>query len=367
MTSPHRGRRTAGLGIREYAGGQALDFLACEWAGLTERDAAVTAYQDPAWLLGWARQLPHQPVVLAVLEGARPISALALVRETAPTGRTCITPLSWPACEQVRPVGESEEAASILIHRLPELADNVVVADLPEGSPLDRQAHRWWGRPDTEALYATIPLPVDLTGLSRSTRRDQVRRQRAVRALGGRVAYHRTSTGPELLAAYEVLEDLHRRRNALRLPTTGRTADLGLPWRHVLEECSSMAFIATLTLDGQAVAAQLCLRRAGRAYSVLTAMDPAHRDLAPGHALLQLLSEDLAEEGYTALDLGRTTAEAGQRSYKAAYGATWTTLRTYTAPAADGPHRSTGRAPQFADDLALPAAGVHLSDPVPAS
>jgi CelD/BcsL family acetyltransferase involved in cellulose biosynthesis len=332
-------------------------------------DTAATAYQDPAWLLGWARHLPasHQPLILAALDGDRPAAALALVRETAHDGRTRVSPLSWPASEQVRPVGdESQETVGVLLRHLPHLADQVVAADFPEDALLTRQAQSQWGGPDTQTLYATVALPVDLSALSRTTRRDHTRRRRTVQALGERVGYRRTSTRAELLHAYELLEVLYRRRNALR-PAADRTADLTLPWRQVLAECAQNAFIATLTLDAQAVAAQLCLRRADRAYSVITAMDPAVRDFAPGHALLHLLCEDLADDGCTALDLGRTTDDPGQRSYKAAYGARWTTTRTYTAPEpahlrapAGHPHRAPGGIPMSVSSGSAPLAGSAL-------
>ncbi|WP_181140795.1 GNAT family N-acetyltransferase [Streptomyces sp. Ru62] len=308
------------------------------WPSLAERDTAATVYQDPDWLLAWARHLPAscEPLIVAAVAGRRPAAALALVREADRTGRTRITPLSWPACEQVRPVGESKEAVSVLVRRLPHLADDVLIADVAAGSVLDRQASSRWGRPHTQTLYATLALPLDLTSLSRSTRRDHTCRRRAIEALGDRVGYHRTRTTPELLAACDVLQALFRRRNAPRAPAAG-TADLALPWRQVLAHCAPTAFIATLTLDTHPVAAQLCLRRGDRVHSVITAMDPAHGGLAPGHALLHRLCEDLTDEGRTLLDLGRTTAADGQRAYKAAYGALWTTTHTYTAPPNDRP------------------------------
>ncbi|WP_330342661.1 GNAT family N-acetyltransferase [Streptomyces sp. NBC_00557] len=324
------------LHAREYSGQHAMDFLARMWPALAEADPAATAYQDAAWLLAWARHLPArcEPLVLAAVDdGDRPLAALALARELTPDGRTCITALSSPASEQIRPVGENTDAVSVLLDHLPALGDEVLLTDLPDSCLLARQAHSRWGVPDAQTLYATVCLPVDLTALSRSTRREHTRRRRAVQALGERVGYHRTRTGTQLLAAFDTLEDLHHRRNALR-PPDAHAPDLTLPWRQVLNDCAGLAFIATLTLDGQAVAAQLCLHHRDRAYSLITAMDPAHRELSPGHALLQMLCEDLTSEGYTALDLGRTTAHDGQRNYKAAHGATWTTTRTYTAPAA---------------------------------
>ncbi|MEU4112864.1 GNAT family N-acetyltransferase [Streptomyces sp. NPDC027717] len=319
--------------IQQYSGTAALAFLTGVWPALADRDPTATAYQDPRWLLGWARHLPPacEPVVVAALADRRPVAALALARQVTPSGRTRVTPLSWPACELVRPVGESAEAVSGLLQHLPGLADDVLVADLAADCLLARQAFSRWGEPQAQTLYATVPLPVDLAGLSRSTRRDHTRRQRAVHALGDRVGYHRTRTASELAAAYEVLESLFRRRNSRRASVAG-TADLDLPWRQALKYCAPLAFIATLALDARPVAAQLCLRREDRVYSVITAMDPAQRDLAPGHALLRTLCEDLAGEGCTSLDLGRTTAEDGQRSYKSAYGAVWTTTHTYAAP-----------------------------------
>ncbi|MEU9056534.1 GNAT family N-acetyltransferase [Streptomyces sp. NPDC048384] len=335
MRSLHRTHRPAGcLQSRAYAGEEALDFLQRSWPGLTDRDPAATAYQDPAWLRAWARHLPasHEPLILAAVDTQTPVAALALARETGRDGRTRVTPLSWPAGEQIRPVGdETEEAVRVLLHHLPRLGDDVVAADLPEASLLTRQAQHQWGGPDSQMLYATVPLPVDLASMSRTTRRDHTRRRRTVQDLGGRVGYRRTRTTGELLDAYELLEVLHHRRNAGR-PAADGTADLNLPWRQVLAQCAQIAFIATLTLDTQAVAAQLCLRRGTHAYSVVTAMDPAVRALAPGHALLHLLCEDLADDGCTALDLGRTADDTGQRAYKSAYGALWTTVRTYTAP-----------------------------------
>ncbi|MGW2034698.1 GNAT family N-acetyltransferase [Streptomyces sp. NPDC001811] len=217
---------------------------------------------------------------------------------------------------------------SILVRRLPQLAHDVLVADLAADSAPARQAYNRWGDPQTQTLYATVPLPVDLTSLSRSSRRDHTRRRKVMEALGDRIGYHRTRTASELLAAYDVLEVMFRRRNAPGAPTAG-TADLALPWRQVLAHCAPIAFTATLTLDARPVAAQLCLRRGNRVHSLITAMDPAQRDLAPGHALLHRLCEDLTDDGCTLLDLGRTTAEDGQRAYKAAYGAVWTTIHTY--------------------------------------
>ncbi|MFD9566034.1 GNAT family N-acetyltransferase [Streptomyces sp. NPDC059994] len=156
-----------------------------------------------------------------------------------------------------------------------------------------------------------------------STRRDHQRRRRALHALGDRITYHRTHSTEQLLAHYRVLEHLNHQRNADRPPADALAAGPRLPWPAVLASCAPVAFIASLHLDGQPIAAQLCLHRGTHAYSLLAGMDPRHRTLAPGRSLLSVLAEDLTAAGFTALDLDRTTADPGQRAYKAAFGARW--------------------------------------------
>ncbi|MEU6070606.1 GNAT family N-acetyltransferase [Streptomyces sp. NPDC047082] len=334
MTPDRENSSVAPFHVCEYADTAAVDFLTQDWPRLFERDASATVYQDPYWLLAWARQLPAscEPLIVAVCGPAGPVSALALVREACRGGGTRIFPLSWPASEQVLPLGATQQTADLLVTKASELAASgcqVTIADLPSDSAFGRQAELQWGRPGVESLYATVPLPLDIAALSRSTRRDHQRRRRIVQELGGRVGYVRTRTTGELLQAYRTLEDLHALRNRDR-PAAALASDLSLPWPQVLRQCASLAFVATLTVDGEAVAAQLCLQWNGRAHSVVTAMDPAHHQLSPGHLLLELLCDDLAREGYVALELGRTVSDSGQRAYKSSYGAVWTLTRTYS-------------------------------------
>ncbi|MFD0069980.1 hypothetical protein, partial [Streptomyces sp. NPDC127574] len=57
----------------------------------------------------------------------------------------------------------------------------------------------------------------------------------------------------------------------------------------------------------------------------------AQRHLAPGHALLRYLTEDLAGEGFEVLDLGRTIG--AQQAYKQQYRPAWTrTVSALSAP-----------------------------------
>ncbi|MFJ5724731.1 GNAT family N-acetyltransferase [Streptomyces sp. NPDC093149] len=95
----------------------------------------------------------------------------------------------------------------------------------------------------------------------------------------------------------------------------------------VIRRCTGTVFIASLYVDAQMVAAQLCLAHGRNVYSALTAMDPAYQARAPGHVLLQLLLDELGTDGHESLSLGRTTPS--QRSYKDLYNLVWSQTLTF--------------------------------------
>ncbi|MFD4412481.1 GNAT family N-acetyltransferase [Streptomyces sp. NPDC058475] len=329
-------------------GPAAMDVLDTRWRDLYHQDAAATPYQSPGWLTAWAQQLPHTttPMILAVQSPTgRTLAALALAREDDGSGRAPrIFPLSAPHAEYVRPVGARAEdgsvAASLAFYLLLVAEDGgqVEMTDVPTTSSLGRyltQASADEGWQHNLTACAEINLPLDLAAMSRTTRRDHLRRNRVWSRLAQdqQVTYHRTRCMDELLDAYEVLAHLHQRRwegHAL-LPGAPLAADAN-QWRAVLRHCGAAgATIATLAVDGEPIASQLCLIRGSKCFSVLTAMDPRHRHLAPGHALLRHLARALPDEGIRTLDLGRTAP--GQRSYKAQYRPIWTdTVSTVSAP-----------------------------------
>lgn len=250
--------------------------------------------------------------------------------------RELIAPLSSPTAEVIRAVGPGAEdpvAAAALVRHLNgtiRFGTDVQLPDIPSDSALGQQLALQWNCHLTQIPYATVALPVDYASLSRSTRRDHRRRERVWRGLreqGHQVTYHRTRCTSELLETYPVLARLHR----LQWPGTTNTvtdAASDRRWHAVLERCGPTAFIAMLAVDGAIIAAQLCLRRGDHAYSLIPAMDPTQRELAPGHALLRYLTDDLASTGYRTLDLGRTTDDPGQHAYKSQYGATWSQTLT---------------------------------------
>ncbi|MFD9281098.1 GNAT family N-acetyltransferase [Streptomyces mirabilis] len=313
------------VSVREYIGPDAMDVLARQWRELYAEDDLATPFQSPAWLTAWARQLPYTatPIVLAATSPTgRILAALALARYKA-DARTRFVPLSAPRAECVRLIGphaDDPAVARALAFHLLLVAEttgaDVAMTDVPAASALGRSLNLFcqdssWDC--TTAAYATIPLPVRYTTLSRSAQREHARRRRTWAHLAAHrtITYTRTRHLHDLLSAFDVLSQLHQHRGhgQDQQPAHTLAADAA-QWRHVLQQLgAATACIATLTLDGTAIAAQLCLTRGPRCYALTPATDPAHRHLAPGHALLRHLVADLAEEDVHTLALGPTTGQ----------------------------------------------------------
>jgi CelD/BcsL family acetyltransferase involved in cellulose biosynthesis len=337
------------LCVRVLEGAAADAFMASSWAELYRQDPEATPYQSPSWLTGWAQQLPATARPVAVLcedAAGRVLAALPLVHDLEHSGARTYA-LSAPMGEYVRAVGPAAEDPRVsasfarYLHHLVYQGHQVEIAGLPIGGHLAQQlAPRGpapvglWCTSVTDCAEIALPLAYEL--MSRSTRREHKRRRRAWDELAAsrKVTYRRTRDSVELLDAYAVLARLHAHRWAGRTPPAGvRHTPDATHWQAVLNRCGpGTAFIATLALDGEVVAAQLCLTRNRRAYSVVPAMHPNYKDLAPGHALLRHLAQDLTCAGYEHLDLGRTVP--GQHAYKNQYRPRWSeTLCAVSTPA----------------------------------
>lgn len=375
--------------VHVLTGPDAMDFLAVSWPRLYRSDGQATPFQSSAWLTGWAQQLSHDamPMVLVAQSPTGRLSAaLALALNPSPasapssvtgvdvlSSRGRISALSAPHAEYVRPVGPHAEDDSVgraFVSCLAQLAHNgyqVDISDVPTSGALGRRLALvgTYGTRIT-AECAVVPLPLVIGGLSRATRKDHRRREREWDRLADEreVRYRRSRNLEELIADCDTLAALHTSRQVDRpaLPGSPFSGDAEL-WRAVVTFCGpGHAFVATLSVDDVPVAAQLCLHRNGTAYSLAPAIDPAHKQLSPGHALLRYLTTDLACHGFTALDLGRTMPP--QRAYKAQYGARWTTTLSLTGlrpstrieghePSSDGPAPSLATDPETLQKTAL--------------
>ncbi|MFG2437896.1 GNAT family N-acetyltransferase [Streptomyces sp. NPDC048508] len=324
-----------------------MNALALQWRDLYAEDQQATPFQSSAWLTAWARHLPYtaMPIVLAATSPTgRWLAALALVRRVD-GDRTRILPLSAPHAECVLPVGPHADNASVsqalAFHLL--LADDagadVLMTDVPVSSALGTTLmllchNTGWNCAATP--NAAIQLPLHYGRLAASTRREHARRRRTwtrLAAAGRTITYTRTRHMADLLQTFDVLCALHQQRRAgeASLPGSLTAADR-YQWYDVLRELGAAhACIATLAVDSTVIAAQLLLTRGPRCYSLILATDPAQRHLAPGHALLRHLTEDLASEGFHVLDLGRSVG--AKQSYKQQYRPPRTsTLPTLSTP-----------------------------------
>ncbi|WP_171908759.1 GNAT family N-acetyltransferase [Streptomyces nanshensis] len=300
------------------------------WPTLYGQDPDATPYQAASWLSAWAAQLPPTASVLVLVTGTatEPAAAVALVREQRLGRRALVYPLGAPHAEYTLPVGPYAADSSVamaLAEGLKELArdHDVVVPDMPAESGLAQQlsAQRGWTQDPTRC--AEIPLPVAYARMSSSTRREHRRRARKWGELAAerRVVYRRSRRTDELVAAYPLLSQMRQRRWAGQPEDTENVLISDeASWPAVLQRCGAdLAFIAALELDGHVVAQQMCLYRDDRCYSLFPAMDPDYAELAPGHALLRWLTEDLTDDGFSLLSLGLTLETEGQRGYKRQY------------------------------------------------
>ncbi|OEV13305.1 GNAT family N-acetyltransferase [Streptomyces nanshensis] len=311
--------------VRILRGLDARRFLAApdHWQRLLADDRYATPYQSSAWLSAWAGHLPPTatPLVLVAEEAARPVAALALVREHL-YGRGRITPLGAPTADYIRPVGrraDDIDAVSALVETLAGFVrdgESVRLSDVPLSSTLGWYiaSQREWRRTTTDC--AAVRLPVHYGQLSRDTRRSHQRRRRAWRDLvdGGHQVRIDRCSGSALLPAWDILLDLHRSRWGALPAAEAQLTDV---LTHAAS--SGAAFIEVLRMNGVPLAAQLCLTRHRSAYSLLTAMSDGYRDLAPGHCLLRWLAATLYRDGYEVLDTGRIRPEEGQRRYRRQY------------------------------------------------
>ncbi|MET9290342.1 GNAT family N-acetyltransferase [Streptomyces sp. NPDC003077] len=331
--------------LRMYTGSQAMDFLGGPWRELYARDTAATPFQSPAWLIAWVQHLAPTmtPVILvATSPTGRPLAALALARHEDGAD-TRIVPLSAPYAECIRPVGPHADdpavAASFVFHLMlltEEEGESVSMTDVLATSGLGRSLKQisqsaGWNRVDTK--YARVRLPFVYAALSRSTRREHQRRQRAWdrAAAQQRVTYARTHHPQALLDAHAVMAALRAPRWYDPLFSGSRPVSDLDHWRSVLRRLdATKTFIATLAVDDTVVAARLCLTRGRHCYSLVPVTDAGHRHLAPDHALLRYLIADLGRKGFTTLHLGRTPGpeQGGAGQYQPEWASTLSVLTT---------------------------------------
>ncbi|KOU50126.1 GNAT family N-acetyltransferase [Streptomyces sp. WM6378] len=318
--------------VRILENDAAATWISRWWPTLYEADPCASAYQSPQWVTAWLRQLPSSssPVVMTVTDEGGICAALPLARHR--TGATDVISALTPYAEYndlVGPGARHPHIAQALADGLDQLLQHrkhAELADVPAHSVLGRalDGRRTWQA--TRTRTALVPLPLDWEALPANLRRQHAKRERRART-GHSISYARTRTTDELLQLQPELERLH----AARWTPDPRPRSSPPDWGAVLSDLTdTTAFIATLTIDGALVAAQLCLFRGTMCWSLRPAMDPGAARLAPGHLLLRRLIDDLTRQGFTGLDLGRTAETNGQTGYKEQYQPQWSAALSFT-------------------------------------
>ncbi|WP_413754803.1 GNAT family N-acetyltransferase [Streptomyces sp. MMBL 11-3] len=302
--------------VDTHLGNDALTVLARHWPALYAHDREATPFQSPAYLTAAARQLPAAatPLVLAArTSGGRIVAALALARHrdrSHARGKVRIRALCISPAAHLRLAGPHAEddavARAFALHLLlwHETGIDLALAEPHADTALGRAVREVL--PDRLTTNATPPavlaLPFHFEALAPSRQREHARRCRhwAHLAATHTVTYQRSHHQQALLAGLDVLTALQK-----------LGPDAAAPWRALAPAIgASGAFVADLHVDGAPIAAQLCLTRGRRCYSAAQAAHPGYRHLAPAHALLRHLLDDLAQEGFHTLDPGRGTRGA---------------------------------------------------------
>jgi CelD/BcsL family acetyltransferase involved in cellulose biosynthesis len=121
----------------------------------------------------------------------------------------------------------------------------------------------------------------------------------------------------EDVATFYRLHTLTRQR--LGVPVQPRRL-FDLIWDRLL--AAGQGFVATATLEGEAVAAVVYLSHNGTLVAKYHASDPNRRDTCAGHLVDWETTVYACIEGYHTLDLGRSDSDAdGLRQYKSGWGA----------------------------------------------
>jgi CelD/BcsL family acetyltransferase involved in cellulose biosynthesis len=286
-----------------------LERVADEWDELVRRLARPTPFLLSAWLLAWWRhygQSSELRLHVARRDG-RLVAALPLqmrerlgVRIAEFVGGT-----HAQLADVLLAPGESAETGRALLAAAAVGADLLDLAGLPETTPL---APRLRMVPRIEAPVVDLATGWDAVYGARlsSKRRSQHRKRLRGLEAAGRMELRVAREPDELERALEDALRLHelrwrgrRDRSAYGLP---RAAEFHRDLLGVLARAGA-ARIATLSLDGRAIAYRYGIRVGDSLVGNGIGFDPAYASFSPGWVLLLAALEDAAAEGIRRVEL----------------------------------------------------------------
>lgn len=318
----NRYNRCVARTIRPTITSEELSTIRDEWQQLHAAVPGVTPFVHPAWHETWLRHFGQEahPLYLAIrLEDAL-IGALALDMATS-TARTLGDsnvrdyggPFTVPGSEQ-------EVAHGVLEWLLEDMTPAASFWGLAAGSLVHDtllQAADFWGwkvTSEAESVCPTVDLPATFEGyvaaLPKHDRHELRRKLRHLEAAGD--VQFTTATAPD--AVRDGMDSLFSMMRASRADKAEfLTPQMEAFFRDLAVTFAELGMtrLATLSLNGEAVATLLAFDCGGQRYLYNSGYDPARQDLAVGLLSKALSLRDAIESGLSVYDFLR-----GDERYK---------------------------------------------------
>jgi CelD/BcsL family acetyltransferase involved in cellulose biosynthesis/glycosyltransferase involved in cell wall biosynthesis len=323
----------------ELASPRDLARLEPAWLELWNRCADATPFQRPEWLLPWYEHLSYGGGLALLGWRGRELVGLAPLHRWSEGDRRLIGLAGGPISDYRDALCADPDVAPAMLARLAigDLADRVILDDLPPGSPLvSCGSGVAEDRLERAQVCPELPLEGDpwsrfSPALARTLRYER-------RKLARRAAVSYRVADPETLGGLlSTLFRLHAARWASR-GEPGVLADAAI--RRFHEDATPRLLAAgllrmhALSIDGAVAALYYAILARGRAHLYLAALDPGLARFSPGALLCVHAIERAAAEGCRTFDFLR-----GEEPYKFSFGARRrTTLRRVlqsAAPARD--------------------------------
>jgi CelD/BcsL family acetyltransferase involved in cellulose biosynthesis len=318
-------RAAAPLRIGTVSSEPELEQLAGSWDELVRAMPRPSPFLLHGWLLEWWRHYGGEDelTVHVAYRGSRLVGALPLFIRHRFGLRTCeFVGGTWALLGDLMVApGEEDSAGGALVeHAASSGYDFANLFGLPGSSRLVAALP-----PDALRLVERLEAPIlDLRAgwdavykgkVASKRRSDRRRRRRQLEELGTvetSVARTREELEPAIEDAFRVFELRWRGRH----DPSGFVTPTGVRFHRAallrLAEVDAPR-IATIRVDGRAIAFALSLQLSGCAYGVTMAFDPAYAHFAPGADAKLVSLEAAADEGVTRVELLGTAAEHKQR------------------------------------------------------
>ncbi|MDI7277000.1 MAG: GNAT family N-acetyltransferase [Anaerolineae bacterium] len=276
-----------------------------EWAAFAARHPAATVFHQPVWAQLLAECYGHRAFALVLSDrSGRVVAGMPMIEmKSRLTGRRWV---SLPFTDHCRPLADDPGALNELIRWLvgKRAAGEVPPVEVRSSLPAQSGVHarQWY-------VIHTLPLRPDAESLLRTFERTHRQKIKQAEKRGLRVI---SSGGPGDVESFYRLQVETRRK--LGVPAQPRRFFVRL-WERMVSRGQGHILLAGL--GDRAVAGVLSLFHGRMAMIKYVAYDPRSRDLPIVRYAVWKAIEWACEQGFPALDFGRTHASHdGLRDFK---------------------------------------------------